>query len=296
MVIRWLFAAALMTAACGPDEAEYGLLRTERIEPEPEPEPGEGGGEQGDDGPIPVEPLEDWDVQGADPLTGIFAVETTIKARLVIELEARLVHRLRLVRRGRHIRQRFTLCDVELPSVPGVAELTIPPRLRTLVQSIPSDSEGEFLSSEAPVGATYLPEVPVIEIGPGDDDEDGHEGVTVTAAAEIICADGDVELYASLKVGAGIAGVVDSPDMLSGEADPTLEQQILGWSDDCIEPAANLEIETMPGSTWVARRVTPEQDLDGNGNVSCPEIVRTRPAEADAEDPNDQEASGDEGT
>ena len=289
MVSRLLLAAAVATSACGPDEAQYPFARTERVEPEPAPDPG--GEEAGDDGPIPDEPLEDWDMQGADPLSGIFEVQTLVQAKLVIPLQARLLHRLRLVRRGRVVRQRFTMCDVELPSVPGVAELTIPRRLRRHFQSRHSDSEGEFLSSDAPVGAVYAPELPVIDIGPGDDDGDGHEGVTVTAVAELLCPDGEVQLYASLRVGAGIAGTVDSADRLSGDASPTLEQQILGWSDICIELAQDLQVETLPGSTWVARRVTAEQDLDGNGNVSCPELVR-----ASAKEPDTQEGSDDEGT
>jgi hypothetical protein len=273
-----------MSAGCGADAGQYDFVRTERTET-PATE-GEGEGE-GLDGAIPNEPLEDWDVEGADPLSGIFVVETTVKAKLIIDLEARLVHRLRLVRRGTFVRQRFTLCDVVLPSVEGLAELTIPPRLRALVQSIPADSEGEFLASDAATGVAYVPEVPIIEIGPDDDDDDGHPGVTVTATA-LVCKDEEgedleVDLYASLKVGAGISGTVVDVDTLEGDADPTLEQEILGWSDDCISPAAALEIEIVPGSTWRAQRVLPEQDIDGNGNVSCPEILRTRVVEPETD-------------
>ncbi len=267
---RRAWAGALLLTACGPDAAEYDYLRTERVEAAE----GEGEGEGEGEAPIPDEPLEDWDVEGADPLSGIFAVETVVKAKLIIDLEARLVHRLRLVRRGRHVRQRFTLCDVELPSMTGVAELTIPPLLRALIQSIPADSEGDFLSSEAPVGALYAPDIPDVALGPEDADGDGQPGVTVTASA-VLCED-DVEVYAALRIAAGVTGEVVDADTIAGEADPTLEQEILGWSDECISPAAALEVETMPGSTFVARRVSPDQDLDGNGNVSCAEIVRTR--------------------
>ena len=284
MVAR-LAAAALLLAACGPDEAEYGFVRTERVEPDPDPggdEAAEGEGEK----PIPDEPLEDWAVEGADPLSGIFAVETTIKARLVIDLEAKLIHRLRLVRRGTEVQQRFTLCDVELPSVPGVAELTIPERLRSLVQSRHIDGVGDFFDSAEAVGATYAPEVPEIALGPEDDDADGNPGVTVSASA-IVC-DEQVEVYASLVVGAGIRGTVLDDDTMEGEADPTLSQEILGWSDECIQPAAALEIEIVEGSHWRAERVAPEHDLDGNGNVSCPEIIRTRPREEASEEGSDE--------
>lgn len=285
----WLLMAL---TACGPVETEYGFVRTERVDPHPSGAGAPGGDEGGGESPIPDEPLEEWDLEGADPLSGVFEVQTTVKARLVIELEATLIHRLRLVRRGTQVRQRFTLCDVELPSVPGVAELTIPERLRRHAQSRPIDGTGEFLDSADPIGAIYTPQVPIFELGPGDDDGDGHPGVTVSASA-IVC-DEPVEVYAALRVGAGIRGAVVDVDTLQGDADPTLDQEILGWSDDCIAPAAALAVEIMPGSTWHAARVTEAMDLDGNGNVSCPELVRLRHAQIAPGVQDGEEAESDE--
>ena len=55
--------------------------------------------------------------------------------------------------------------------------------------------------------------------------------------------------------------------------DPTLEQSILGISHRCLSAATTLEVEILDGSTFSAVRVGADEDIDGNGNVTCPELV-----------------------
>lgn len=264
-------AAALLpflAAACGPEEAAYHLVRTERQAAPAEVD------DEGAATPI-SEPLEDWDVTGADPLTGTYAVETVVKARLVIPLEARLLHRLFLVRRGRAVLQRMTLCDLTLPSVEGIAELSIPPALLAQVRARPADAEGEFLSGPEDVGATWAPEVPPLVLGQdgADDDGDGAPGVTIGARA-VVC-DAPEHLHVSLRIGAAYTGTVVDADTLAGEAAPVLDFAILGWSAECLAAAKDLTIEVEQGSTFVARRAAPSLDADGDGKVSCAELAAT---------------------
>ncbi|MCZ7682570.1 MAG: hypothetical protein M5U28_28760 [Sandaracinaceae bacterium] len=78
---------------------------------------GRDAGPPGDAGPpeIPDEPLEDWDEEGAGPLTGIFAVEVIIPARAVVDLESRQLYRLRILQRDDQVRMRISPCRFALP-------------------------------------------------------------------------------------------------------------------------------------------------------------------------------------
>ena len=280
------------SAACGPDASRYPYVRLERVNPDA----GADGDAAGDGGlaPIPAVPLEDWDIAGAGPLTGIFAVEVTVKAKVVIDIESRQLYRLRLLQRGRQVRQRASLCRLLLPSVEGVADIRVPPALEAVLRARAVEGTGDWLTAEDPVGAGYAPEAAPIIVGAEladpvadplptpedpstavDEDEDGHPGVTLVAEA-FVC-EGPEELYAALRTTAALSGTVEDLDTLSGEVLPTLDQSVLGYSADCLGAAANLPISLREGSTFSALRVAGERDLDGNGNVSCEEVVRAAP-------------------
>lgn len=90
---RALLLSALLLLACGPKD-EVRVLRDDHC-----PVGGcKDASTVGDGGPvvIPPEPLEPWDETGQGLLSGIFAVETTINARVGIPVETRQLFRLRI--------------------------------------------------------------------------------------------------------------------------------------------------------------------------------------------------------
>lgn len=282
----WL-GAALALAACGPDEGEVPLVRTERCTEDCDAGPPDGGL---DAGPvIPDAPLEDWDTTDAGPLSGIFAVEVVVAAKVVVDVEARQLYRIRILQRGEQTRLKTTPCRVDLPTVMGVAELTIPPALERVVQSKSVEHEGPFLSAPEPVDATFAPPPAWTVLGAElddpasdplptmadptdaiDEDEDGNPGVTIDAEA-VVCRDPQ-RAFIALRTAAALDGTVDDLDAIEGSVEPTLDFEILGVTDDCLAAAAELAIETRDGSRFRALRVGADEDIDENGNVSCPEI------------------------
>ncbi len=285
MVTRFAIVLSVLALACGPDAGDYPYERTERVDA------GTDAGAPPDAGPpeIPDEPLEDWDTTDAGPLSGIFAVDVRVKAKVVVEVEARQLFRLRILQRGRHVRLRTQPCRIDLPAVEGVAELSIPPALEAVLQTKAVEDEGELLDADEPVGAAFTPPPALIVLGaelgdpaadplptPDDDaraldeDDDGNPGVTVDAET-VLCRRPE-RAYLALRAVADLAGTVEDLDTLSGDVTPTLEWSILGVTHDCLAAAAELEIEIVPGSTFRALRVGDDQDIDDNGNVSCPEI------------------------
>ncbi len=290
MVRRGAIALALCVVGCGPSATDYPYLRGEECTTPCEDAGVDAG--RPDAGPpdIPDEPLEDWDETDADPLTGIFAVEVTIPARAVVEVETRQLYRLRVLQRGETVRLKVSPCRFALPSVPSVATLTIPPRLEAVLRGIAIEDEGPFLSAADPIGATITtpratvllgamlgdpeadplptPEMPETAI---DQDEDGQVGVTV-AAETVLCRQPE-ELYLALRASVVMSATIAELDRFEGTVVPTLEQSVLGVSDRCLNAAASLEIEILEGSTFTALRADEASDYDGNGNVSCPEIA-----------------------
>lgn len=284
-----LVVTAALALGCGPDPEAVPFLRTERC---PTGECAADGGVS-DAAPEPIvdEPLEDWDEEGAGLLTGIFAVEATIRARVVIEIETRQIFRLRIVQRGRSIKQKVTLCSFKLPVVEDVATLHISPAIIALMRSKVIESEGDFLSSESLLGAEYDPPPALVVVGADladpkadplpteedtslaiDEDGDGHPGVTLSA--DVLTCKNREQLYVALRTSAGLAGVVKTPDLISGEADVALDQSPLGYSDPCMSTVSKINILIEPGSTFRAVRTSAADDIDGNGNVSCPELAR----------------------
>lgn len=240
-------------------------------------------------------PLEDWDTSGAGPLTGIFAVEAVVRANVgnelvAIPVESRQLYRVRMLQYGQTVRHRTTLCRFVLPSVEGLAELEVPAALELVMQQKTDERETVALTSAEPVGATYAPGLGLIMLGADltdpfndplptsedpegaiDEDEDGQPGVTMLAST--LTCDRQEELYVAIRTGAELIGTVEDIDTIVGDVEPVLDQSVLGYSHDCMAAAARLPITVAEGSTFIAHRVGDNEDLDGNGNVSCQEIA-----------------------
>lgn len=275
--------------ACGPRASDVPYVRDDHC-----PVGGcvEGGTSSTGPVTIPDEPLEDWDTAGAGPLTGIFAVEATIDARVVVPVQLRQLLRLRMVQRGNRIRQKTTLCAFKLPEVENVATLEIPPALQSLIQQKATEAEGEILVPGEQLH--YVPPPFLVVVGaklanPASDalptkddlraalDEDGDGQPGVTLNAKVLTCTMTRSLYVALRTSGSLFGTVATPDLITGKVDVHVTQSILGWSDECLAVAATLNVQVVPGSPFRAQRTTPADDLDHNGNVSCPELVVRAP-------------------
>lgn len=288
MVRRGALLVAFAALACGPDAAKVVHVREDHCPV--------GGcvADAGafDAGPItiPPEPLESWDTTGAGPLSGIFAVETTITARVGVIVTLKQLLRLRIVQKGTDIHEKTTLCAFKLPDVQGVATLQIPPALQTLLAAKATENEGNYISSDAVALAAYTPPPFLVTAGAKlaspatdplptmmdpsaaiDEDGDGHPGVTVFA--NVLTCTSLEQLYVALRTSGSLVGTVQTPDVITGKVDVHYDQSILGFSNDCLATAEKITIDIHPGSPFRAQRVGDEIDLDHNGNVSCPEMV-----------------------
>jgi hypothetical protein len=238
---------------------------------------------------VPPEPLESWDETGAGPLTGIFALEVVVLANVVVDIETRQLYRVRLLQNGTNVRARIQACVIDLTTIQGVASLTFTPAAQAAIRTHILDFEGDYLSSANPLGAIFTPPRATVVIGASlsmpetdplptmmdpalaiDEDMDGHPGVSIDATA-VVC-DGPEQAYAAFRASVALSGTVDDVDAFEGMADPTIDQQVLGYSAPCLSVASSLRVMVRPGSTFHARRVGDVEDLDDNGNVSCPEI------------------------
>ncbi|MBI4699691.1 MAG: hypothetical protein HY744_00755 [Deltaproteobacteria bacterium] len=278
-------------AGCGPDQGAYPYLRPDAGYPDGAPaEPA-----QPQDNVIEDDPLEDWDTTGAGPLTGIFAVELVIPAKVVsIAIESRELFRFRLLQHGRELRLRSQMCRLALPSVEA-AELRVPLVLEMLIRSKGQEVQGEYLSADEPVGASFAPPEVLVVLGatlakPGtdplptpedpatarDEDRDGKPGVTLLASTAI-CVQTE-KLYVAVRATGALSGTVESLDAVAGQAQSALDQSVLGYSHECLSIAAGLSIEILPGATFRAVRVGSQLDVNHNGNVTCGEIVLAAPA------------------
>lgn len=286
--VALVLLAAGLVASCGPKD-DVPVLRDDHC-------PLEGCSDastSSDGGPvvIPPEPLEPWDTAGQGPLSGIFAVETTINARVGIPVETRQIFRLRILQKGKSLQQKTTLCAFKLPKVEGLATLIIPPELQALMATKHVESSGEFLTSESLIGAGYAPPPSLLVVGAKladpaqgklptkddlstafDEDQDGNPGVTLLASV-VTCGENKLEkLFVALRTGVKLSGKVITPDRIDGKAEVDLDQSVIGFSNDCLTTAAQINILVEPGSPFRALRVGDAEDVDDNGNVSCPEI------------------------
>jgi hypothetical protein len=284
--------AVLALCACGPSAEDYPFLR-----PQAGP-PVEGAGGEGGAEPTNViedDPLEPWDTRGAGPLSGVFAVELAGKAKVVVEVEFRILYRFRFLQRDALVRMRMQPCRLRMPSVEGLAELTVPIALELVMRKKVIDVEGRYLSSPRPLGATLSPPELLVVLGADladpladplptaadptgavDEDADGEAGVTLRAKT-VLC-DAEERVFVVLRARNLLTGTVESVDRITGGAQPGLDFSVLGYSHRCLAASADLPIEIVPGSTFRALRTTPPLDLDGNGNVVCGEIVEAAPS------------------
>jgi hypothetical protein len=108
-----------------------------------------------------------------------------------------------------------------------------------------------------------------------DEDHDGNPGVTINANV-VTCPDWR-NLYVALRTNGTSSGTVETPDVIEGTGDVHFDFSVLGYDDPCLAVASTLNIKIYPGSPFRAQRVGAEEDVDHNGNVSCPEIVINAP-------------------
>ncbi len=290
-----LAAGAVLAAAlahCGPDASAVAYLRTDHCPVGGCVDAGSGP----DTGPatIPDEPLEDWDTTGAGPLTGIFIVEATIDATVVVPVQLRQLLRLRIVQKGKSVHQKTTLCAFKLPVVQDVATLEIPPALQSLIQTKTSESTGDYLSSDSILGASYQPPPFLVLVGAAlknpatdplptqddltgaiDEDSDGHPGVSLLAT--VLTCTQPQDLFVALRTSGILSGTVLTPDVIEGKLNVHLDESILGYDDPCLATAATIKIDIHPGSPYRAERTDASDDIDGNGNVSCAEMLLDAP-------------------
>ncbi len=273
---------------CGPDASNVPALREDHC-----PVGGCVDASVFDAGPIviPPEPLENWDTTNEGPLSGIFAVEVTIDARVVVPVRLKQLLRLRIVQQGTSIHEKTTLCAFKLPSVQNVATLEIPPALQQVISSKSTEDQGNYLSSAAVVSAAYTPPPFLVVVGANlqnpatdplptmtnlahasDDDHDGNPGVTLLAT--VLTCTATQDLFVALRVTGNLSGTVLTPDVITGKVNIGFEESVLGYSDPCLSTAAQIQTAINPGgSPFRAVRTTSADDVDGNGNVSCPELV-----------------------
>jgi hypothetical protein len=286
-------AAAVAVVACGPSASDVPFLR----EGGGGCLPGYGctdGGLDLDSGIVVVDaPLEDWDAADDGPLTGIFAVEATVTAQAGVKVTSKQLYRLRIAQSGTHVHQKTTLCDLSLPST-SVATLVVPPALQAVIESRATENDGDYLSSASVLQAQYLPPafvevlgadlanpatdpLPTMDAGVStDDDQDNEPGVTLHT--QVVTCTSVEDLYVALRATGQLAGTVETPDLIKGYAQVHLDESVLGYSDPCLAAAASIKIVVEPDSPFRAQRVGPAQDVDHNGNVSCPEIRISAPS------------------
>jgi hypothetical protein len=290
-LVATVFTASLLS--CGPSRDGYAFVREEHCPPDCDAST-DGGidGGRTDGGPptVPDEPLEDWDLTDAGPLSGIFALEVAVLANVVVDLETRQLYRVRMLQHGTNVRVRLQACVIDLASIRGLADLHFTPAAESAIRSHVIELEGDYLSAADPIGATFAPPRTFVTIGADlpmpdtdplptmadqalalDEDLDGNPGVTIDATA-VVC-DLPEQVFASFRASIALSGVVGDLDAFDGAVDPGVEQSVLGYTDECLRVAASLVVEIRPGSAFHARRVGAAEDLDGNGNVSCPEVA-----------------------
>jgi hypothetical protein len=242
-------------------------------------------------------PLEKWPDSNAGPLSGIFAMQGVVTATVVGKpVSLRLLFRLRLLQTSgtTHIQQSNTLCAFKLPSVAGVATLTIPPALQTIIQeNSVVVSEGNFLSN-AGASQTYTPppfflllgaklKNPMTDplpsmtdlTGQWDEDHDGHPGVTIDAT--VFTCTATQQLYVALRTGGSLTGTVTGVDTIDGTMDIFEAESVLGYSNMCLSAAAEINPKLSPSSPFHAERLADESELHMKGNVSCADIISEAP-------------------
>jgi hypothetical protein len=298
--MRWAHALGLaMTISCapaGPANQWVAPIWPDSVEIDLG-EPAEVCAPVADEGP--------WDSENKGALTGYFAVEAIIKAKVIIAtIETRQYLLLRLEQDGTRVRQKVTVCELRLPSFEGLVELKIPPPAQALIQSKAQVVEGEFLSADE-VGATYSTGPQLVLVGAElagdpmtsalptdespacpaegescttDEDCDGFPGITM-AADVLLCDDGVEQLYIALRTIVDLDGEVGPGfNSLEGTVSPALEWSVLGYSNDCLEVAKAINLEIIDDTPFKAIRVDGRNgfeiniDDDGDGEIRCSDL------------------------
>jgi hypothetical protein len=109
-----------------------------------------------------------------------------------------------------------------------------------------------------------------------DEDQDGNPGVTL--GAQVLTCTSQQALYVAIRTTGTESGTVETPDVIDGTGNVDFAFTVLGYSDPCLSVASTISIAIDPGSPFRAERVGATEDIDGNGNVSCPELVLSAPA------------------
>lgn len=247
-----------------------------------------------------------WDTENAGPLSGFFAVEAIIEAKVVsFTIETRQYLLLRLHQEGTKVRQKVTVCELRLPSFEGLVDLRIPPAAQALIQAKAAIAEGDFLEAEE-VGANYTTGPQLVLVGAQvagdaatgelptgdsppcpavgeacsiDEDCDGLPGITMDADV-LLCEEGTEQLYISLRTIVDLNGVVgEGFNTLEGTVSPVLEWTVLGVSHECLDVAASIDLEVIDGTPFKALRVDGRNDskinldADGDGVVDCADVA-----------------------
>jgi hypothetical protein len=288
-------------AACGPDASNYAYERDASSQCLPGVCIEAAAPPMGSDAGSGNTPLENWPDSDAGPLSGVFAMQGVVTAMVVTKpVSLRLLFRLRLLQtNGTHIEQSNTLCAFKLPSVAGVASLSIPPRLQTIIQeNSVVVSEGDFLSVSGAT-QTYTPPPFFLLLGAKlknpmtdplptmtdltnewDEDHDMHPGVTVDANV-FLCAVGGVTptegLWVALRTGGSMTGTVTGLDTIDGTMAIFEEESVLGYSNACLSAASEITPKLSPSSPFHAQRLADESQLHTKGNVTCDDIIAEAP-------------------
>ena len=123
-------------AACGPSASGDARERTSTTQCLPGfCTPDAAAADPPGDAGIGIMPLEQWPDETAGQYSGVYAVHAFVTAHIsVVTVSFQLLYRLRILQEtATNVMQSTDLCAIKLPSVPGLATLTIPPRLDGLI-------------------------------------------------------------------------------------------------------------------------------------------------------------------
>lgn len=188
---------------------------------------------------------------------------------------------------GLDVRARFTTCEVSLPAVNTIVGEVTNETLPSFLAAIPV-VEHDFSLDGAKLGATWKPPASIVVVGAEladpehealpteaddprvrDDDDDGQPGVTVLNSL------GGEQSVAFRNVGRTEGRVVSSTRIEGNELGSLLavtETSVFGIGGSFLPPR-----EALPSVVQLlrvdGRYGAPDVDVDGDGNVSCDELL-----------------------
>jgi hypothetical protein len=232
---------------------------------------------------------------GSFDLTGTWAAKVEVTAIVVgTTLKSTQYYLSQMTQTGTDVAYSIRVCDYTIPSVPGVAEISVPPALKQIIKNKVVSAQGAFLSGTEP-GASYSPPRQVTLLGANlanpetdplptqqnqataiDEDGDGNPGVSLDAT--VLLCPGTQQLYVALRLGATLHGTVLDSSTITGTADTTSEQSVLGYSNPCLAASSSIQVDIQPGSPLKDVRIdgqygSPDLDSDTSGDITCDELV-----------------------